>query len=310
MPAQRCAKEHHVTLIGREQLTQLLSDGAVSEYYVQQVQQLHKQVEDTQEALRESNTQLDAMRRQRNEASWLLGEERAKSATLDGRAQELTSQLADATAMAAQLHEAADASRKQWEESQWYLGEARASAQHVEEQLRSLHEQHQQLQERSRALAQQVEQLARQRDEANWYLAEERSRRQALPAEAPEPEAMPPVADAAERRRAPRRFYPDITVEILQPDGSRIFEGIPHNISRTGLGFESDELYFDQTADRVHVRLYLPESPAPVEASARLVWQHRPEQVNGARYQTGCELLDLPVEGRSLFEAILAKSSS
>lgn len=273
VPAQRCAKEHQVALIGREQLTQLLSDGAVSEYYVKQVQHLHQQLEDTQEALKASDQQLDAMRRQRNEASWLLGEERARSSKLDAQVHELTGQLNDAKAAAAQLQQAAESSRKQWEESQWYLGEARASAEHLDQQLRALHGQCLQLQEQVRALSQQK-----------------------IP------------SDIGERRRAPRRFHPEITVEILQPDGSRIFEGIPQNISRTGLGFETD-LLPSGSEDRVNVRLYLPETAAPVEAAARLVWQHRPEHVNGMRHQTGCEFLDIPVEGRSIFEAMLAKSS-
>lgn len=298
VPAQRCAKEHGVVLIGREQLTQLLSDGAINEHYIKQVQHLHKQLEDTQEALTASDQQLDAMRRQRNEASWLLGEERAKTSQLDAQVHELANQLNEAKAAAAQLQQTAETSRKQWEESQWYLGEARASAQHLDEQLRALHGSHLQLQDEVRELTQQVTQLERQRQEA------------AQQPDAPAEPDRAPLRDIGERRRAPRRFHPDITVEILQPDGSRIFEGIPQNISRTGLGFETDALP-SGPEDRVNVRLYLPETVAPVEAAARLVWQRRPEQLNGhQRHQTGCEFLDIPVEGRSIFEAILAKSTT
>ncbi|MBI4003664.1 MAG: restriction endonuclease, partial [Candidatus Omnitrophica bacterium] len=40
VPAQRVAKDHNITLVGREQLMELLSTGATSEYFTKQVEQL------------------------------------------------------------------------------------------------------------------------------------------------------------------------------------------------------------------------------------------------------------------------------
>ncbi|MBI4323297.1 MAG: PilZ domain-containing protein [Candidatus Omnitrophica bacterium] len=287
VPAQHCAKEHGVTLIAREQLTQLLSDGAVSEYYTKQIQRLHKQLEDAQETLNEYARQLDAIRKQRNEASWFLGEERAKTAQLDSGVNELARQLAEAQAQASHWQETAQASHKQWEESQWYLGEAQTAARHLDDQLRGLHEAHGALDERARALTQQLQAMEQQRDQANWYLGEARA-----------------ALEERERRRAPRSYRPAITIDVDRPDGSSLFQGIPRNISRSGFAFPTDQP-FQEVPDHLRIRLHLPGS-APINATGRVVWQR--QETTDRLHPTGCEFLDIPAQARNRFEELLATS--
>jgi len=274
VPAQHCAKEHGVTLIAREQLTQLLSDGAVSESYTKQLQRLHKQLEDAQETLNEYARQLDAIRKQRNEASWFLGEERAKTAQLDSSVNELAQRLAEVQAQASHWQETAQASHQQWEESQWYLGEAQTAARHLDDQLRSLHEAHGRLDERARSLTQQLQESA--------------STRQA--------------SEARERRRAPRSYRPAITIDVERPDGSSLFQGIPRNISRSGFAFPAGQP-FQEVPDRLRIRLHLPGSK-PINATSRVVW-HRQEATDRL-HPTGCEFLDIPAQARKSFEELLA----
>ena len=264
VPAQRYAKEHGIVLLGREQLTQLLSDGAISESYTDQLQQLHKQLEDAQEALSESARQLDTIRRQRNEASWFLGEERAKTAKLEAQVNELNEQFRHWQTQAEQWQQTADATRKQWEESQWYLGEARAFGRHVDEQLRALHG------EGQRLLAELI--------------------------------AMRTYGD---RRRAFRVSRPQVTIEVQRPDGVVVFRGIPRNLSRTGFGFDAEQL-LDHAPDFLRIRLYPPESEQAVEATGRLVWQRRDATMNGHAL-SGCEFLDMAAEGRATLEQILTR---
>jgi len=323
VPAQRCAKEHGVTLIARDQLTQLLSEGAVSEYYTKQLQRLHKQLEDAQETLNEYARQLDAIRKQRNGASWFLGEERAKTAQLESNVNELTQQLAESQAQASHWQETAQASHKQWEESQWYLGEAQVAARHLDDQLRSLHEAHGQLDERARALTQQLQALEQQRDEANWYLGEARAAQEAVRHQLQAFEERERQLEAArearqlaeeelhalrafgERRRAPRSYRPAITIDVDRPDGSSLFQGIPRNISRSGFAFPTDQP-FQEVPDHLRIRLHLP-GLEPVNATGRVVWQR--QETTDRLHPTGCEFLDIPPEARNSFEEWLSTPS-
>ena len=316
VPAQRCAKEHGVTLIAREQLTQLLSEGAVSEYYTKQIQQLHKQLEDAQETLSEYARQLDAIRKQRNEASWFLGEERAKTAQLDANVNELARQLAEAQAQASHWQETATASSKQWEESQWYLGEAQTAARDLDDRLRSLHEAHGQLDERARALTRQCQAMEQQRDEANWYLGEAHAAQETMRHQLQElaeqlVEARRELAstrqalEERERRRAPRSYRPAITIDVDRPDGSSLFQGIPRNISRSGFAFPTDQP-FQEVPESLRIRLHLPGSE-PINATGRIVWQR--QETTDRLHPTGCEFLDIPAKDRNSFEELLATPS-
>ena len=321
VPAQRYAKEHGVTLMGRDQLTQLLSDGAVSEYYTKQIQQLHKQLEDAQATLNEYAQQLDTIRRQRNEASWFLGEERSKTANLEAQVNEVSQQLRHWQAQAEQWQQAADATHKRWEESQWYLGEARASGQHADEQLRALRETFMQLEQRHQEMTAQLHAVERQRDESNWYLGEarsahealqqqtqgladqleaERSHRHALEAE------LTAMRASSDRRRASRLCPPDVTIEVWRSDGIPVFRGTPLNVSRSGFGFGGEQP-LHEASGRLRVHLSRSGLEHPVEAASRLVWQRRDDGANG-RSLNGCEFLDLSDEDRATLEQILRQT--
>lgn len=232
--------------------------------------------------------------------------------------------------------------RKQWEESEWYLGEAKASARHLEEQLRALRAAYGQLDERHRHLAAELQEAYRQRTEANWYLGESRTaqedllhqiqrltaqlvhaqadveemrrlvgdRQQRLDVERTHRESieaeLAAVRTHGERRRALRTYHPDMTVEVHGPDGNILFHGLPRDVSCTGIGFASERPISD-APDFLQVRLHLASEERPIDATGLLTWQ----QPDGAlpRYLGGCELLDMPADGRQSFERFLASAA-
>ena len=296
IPAQRYAKEHGLTLLGRDQLTELVSDGAMTEHYTKQLQQLHVQVSEAKETLTQYVHQFEDIRRQRNEASWLLGEERAKSATLEAGVEELTQQLRESEAQAEQWRQAAGLAKQQWEESQWYLGEAHASAEHLDGQLRSVREAQAQFEEQAREFSAQLRecsaQLAeveRQRDEANWFLGEARAE-------------LAAIQSHGERRRAARLHRSDLTLELATPDGAAVFRGTPRDISLTGFGMDIEHA-LDALPEPLRVRLYLAGLPDPLETTGRVVWSRRVGE-NG-RHVAGCTFVDMPEESREAFERVL-----
>lgn len=325
VPAQRYAKDHGIALIGREQLTELLSEGAMNEYYTKRLQQLQAQVEEAKETLNQYAKQLDTLRRQRNEASWFLGEERAKSAQLEGQAAELTQQIAEWQAKAQEWQQAAEAGRKQWEESQWYLGESRASAAHLEQQWQTLHERYLHLEARQQEVASRLQEAERQRDEANWFLGEARAAKDRLEQQlATTQEALEELQrrfDAeqihrqlletelsslrinGERRGAPRRSPADITVEWPRDGAETLVRGSLRDLSRTGFGFIAERPPMELPGSTA-VRLYVPGRAQCIEATGRLIWQH---PVSGAStYLGGCELTELSDESRQVIEQVLA----
>ena len=186
VPAQRYAKEHGVTLVGREELSGLLSEGAVNEHYVKTVQRLEGELAEAKQTIEELGRQLEMIRRQRNEASWFLGEERAKAAKREGQSAELTQQLRHWQNQAEYWEQAAAATKKQWEENEWYLGQAKETVHQLEEQLGVARERAKRVEaEQQEAAAKSEEAVAGlasadarqaeaelQRDEANWYLGE------------------------------------------------------------------------------------------------------------------------------------------
>jgi hypothetical protein len=338
VPAQRCAKESGVTLMGRDQLIELFSEGAMSEYSTKQLQQLQVQLNEAKETLEQYARQLNLIRRQRNEASWFLGEERAKNAKLEEQLADAAEQIRHWQTQAEQLQQAVESATKQWEESQWYLGETKASAQHLEEQLRSLREAVGQLEERNRQAVAEKGEAQRQREEANWYLGEsrvaeaelrqqleqlqarlaqaqervetERERRHAIEAE------FLAVRTYGERRKAFRFHRPNVTLELQTAEGTTLFRDIPRNLSRTGFSFDAEgalDLPAETPEGRagapnpLRVRLYLPNREQPIESTGRLVWRRQDPMTH--RYVGGCELADLPTETREAFEQSLAHLS-
>jgi chromosome segregation ATPase len=310
VPAQRLAKEHNITLVGREQLMELLSAGATSEYFTKQVEQLHARLGESKETLQQYAGQLDTLRRQRNEASWYLGEERAKSSQLESQLAEAGQQLRRHEEELAQWRQEADTFRKRWEESQWYLGESRARIRHLEANLSELQQ-----------AAQDLETVRHQWDEANWYLGEERQRSNALEgqlastqqqiasfqeqlAAANERErelsraldrlqrSLGALQAFGERRRKARVSIPEARVELLDLDGDHqpAFVGALRDLSSTGIGFETDR---EIPGESVRVRLSLPGLSESIESKARVMWQ-QPAAEQPSRYHCGCRLLGLP----------------
>ena len=169
IPAQRVAKEHQIALIGREQLVELLGTGASSEFVVKQLEQYQVRLDEAKETLRQYAEELDALRRQRNEASWILGEERAKFSKLESQLEDIGQQLQRYEADVQRWEQEASTLRKHWEESEWYLGESRAYARHLEVQIEALQE-----------TVKRTADIERERDETKWYLGEERSKHEEL----------------------------------------------------------------------------------------------------------------------------------
>jgi predicted nucleic acid-binding Zn-ribbon protein len=310
VPAQRVAREHQISLIGREQLVQLLTLGAASEHASRQLQELRQQAAELDGAVRRMTQELDAMRRQRNEASWYLGEERAKTGALDAKIQALEAELTSVQASASAWEQQAAVVRRQWEENEWYLGEARSRAKYLEEQLPGLQEAGRQL-----ADAQQ------QRDEANWYLEEERGRRKAFEEELEQLQVrlaelsaggqtlqascawlrqeLRAVRVFGERREAVRGRVPGIAEYAVgeEPLGAARIR----DISVGGIGLDTEQEIPGQTA--IRIRLRLPGLEEMVEADAELMWQ-RPSDGQPA-FSSGCRLHGLTDEARRCLEQLV-----
>lgn len=328
VPAQRCAKEHAITLIGRDQLTELVSEGAMSEFYTTQLQQLHQQLDEARETLNQYAQQLDLIRRQRNEASWYLGEERAQSAQLQEQIASVEQQMRHWQAEAERWQRTAEDARKQWEESQWYLGESRITAHQLEAQVRTLQEVSSRLEERCRELSDKVEEVQRghaalqqqtqellgklaaarqqlesaqqQGQEHERLLTHEQSRRRLFELE------VNALRAYGERRKALRVYPSDGSIELADASGATLFQGSLRDLSRTGFGIDSTEPL--TLPDRLKVRLQLPGLERVLESKGRMVWQRH--DVATQRYRSGCQLSNLSVEARELFELALTHLQS
>ena len=282
VPAQRYAKEHQLTLLGRDQFAELLSEGAMTEHYATQLQQFQTQLSEAKDAVKEYAQQLDAIRRQRNEASWYLGEERARSAARQAEVERLSQEGHQRQQEADQVRQSAERLKKQWEESQWYLGEARASAQHFETQMRSLQGE--------------LETARQLLTDSEQRFDQELGRRERLEAELT---ALPAYG---ERRRAFRVHRSDASIEVHRPDGCAVFSGIPRDISSTGFGFEFHESPAD-LPEALRVRLRLPGLERELETGGRLVWHRAAGGDHG--YIGGCTFLDLAAGDREAVERVL-----
>ncbi len=313
VPAQRLAKEHGVTLVGREHLIELLSTGATSEFFTRQLEDAQRQLTEARETLQHYAAQLDALRRQRNEASWRLGEERAKAGKLETDLAALTVRVGQQDAELARTQQDAAALQKRWDENEWYLGEAQARIRFLEASLESAGQ---------TEASQQA--IARARDEANWYLGEERRKVMELSGKLVE---LQNALDAAvarelllqeafdeirrklsaletygERRRGVRTAIPEAVLELWQNGTDEaLFAGSPRDFSLEGIGLDMDR---ELPAGTLRARLRLPGLDAPVDSEAHVVWQRtggEPPKVS-----IGCRWLTLPEPAKARLELLLA----
>ena len=316
VPAQRVAKEHRITLIGRDQLVELLSMGAGSEYFSRQLEQSHAHLEEAKDTLRQYAAELDTLRRQRNEASWHLGEERAKSATLEAALEALGRQVSGYEAQIQRWEQEAVTLRKQWEESQWFLGEARERSRYLDTQVASL-----------QALAKQVEAVERERSDAVQSLGEERAKHASLAGRLDELQreleqamqrsgeleaSLARVQDElavyrtlGERRRAGRIRTPKASVELVSGGKTPAAAAWLCDLSATGLGLETDRELPQRTPIRVRVRV---PGREPLETGARFVWQ-RPHGSDG-RHRSGCRFIRPPAETRAALQELVSQGEA
>ncbi len=316
IPAQRFAKDHQITLVGRDPLIEILSAGATSEYFGKQIEQVQRQLMEAQETLRQYGEELEVMRRQRNEASWYLGEERAKSASVEAQIDALTQQFQQQQGEITRWQKEATELRKRWEESQWYLGESRAYSQHLENQYTSF-----------QILVKQNESAAQQREEAQWYLGEERLKRQQMEQQLVHLQEALATAEGqkqdreevlkqvsqelmairafGERRQASRVIVSEAFVELDSELGDHtVYAGCPRDMSLTGLGLETDEPI--PTGSSLRVRIRLPGFLEPVESQLQVQWQQA--EGDSAKYRSGCRFCDLPPVVRTHLEGLLGRS--
>lgn len=300
VPAQRFAKSHGITLIGREALIELLGLGSKSETVTKQLAQLQGHLVESQERVSQAIAECDALRRQRNEATWALGEARAASASREAQVEALTQQLTRHEADVTRWEHEASTWRAQWEESQWYLGESRERLSALEAEVREL-----------LVLSQQLEQLQRERDEARWFLGEARARCAALQQHVQALTGQPceALGDGAQARSEDRRASQRIkihqaTIEFLgQVDGQAVAASL-RDLSRTGIGFDSDHPLTGSSTFRLRIAI---PGDEPIESMAERLWQQSTNDASG-RFSSGCRWLDLPETTRARLDALLASS--
>jgi hypothetical protein len=313
VPAQRIAKEYHVMLVGREQLIELLSAGAWGERVTKQLEESRSRLEEANATLHQYASELEILRRQRNEASWYLGEERAKHTKLETQLAEIQQRLERYEAEIRRWEQEASTLRKQWEEGQWYLGEAQAHVHHLEAQLGDV------LQERARR----VDTAEHERDETQHDLGEELAKRQALEAQLAELQrqlegltvrernllnALTEVkADHAlqahgERRAQTRARVSDVLVDLHNGKEGMVFSGSSRDVSSTGVGLETDQEL--PVIPSMRIRLHVP-GHEPIESKAQLMWQRAEGQPH--RYQSGFQLLDVSESARILIEQLVGE---
>lgn len=309
VPAQRAAKAHNVTLIGRDQLAELLGSGAGSEYFTAQLQQTEAKLEEAKELLRQHATELDTLRRQRNEASWFLGEERDRTAKVESQIGDLEQQIARQQGEITRYQEEAAGLRAKWEENEWYLGESRARTQHLESQLAALQEQIKGGTEGDTAKSAELQaQLdAEQLKSAGLQLQladlqnrlEDSEKREGkfqreLERLKQEIQALQVFGD---RRSHARSEVPQAQVELYNGDELPVFTGSLKDLSSGGLGLETEAELPGEHALRV--RLSLPGRDA-VESKGRIMWQTRAG--DPAKYRSGIRLLRLSAPVRAAID--------
>jgi len=310
IPAQRFAKEHRIVLMAREQLAELLSVGARGEAMGRALDAQRGCLEEAKDTIQRYAKELAIMRRQRNEASWFLGGERAHSGQLDAQLEIARQQLHERDVTLRQLEQAVGTFRRQWEESEWYLGEARARIRFFEDQLRAIGNIHDR-----------VAAAERRRSEAQWYLGEERTRSEALEARLADLQRALEASAAkehswqasldqlkqelavlrtyGERRNRIRVNVPQAFVELYNGSDETLFSGMPHDVSSIGVGFETDtELPVRQA---MRLRLTFPGRDS-IETKAQLAWQQALTNGGSPSYRSGCHLVGLSHTVRALID--------
>ncbi|MBI2093168.1 MAG: PilZ domain-containing protein [Candidatus Omnitrophica bacterium] len=310
VPAQRVAQERGLTLIGRDQLTELLGTGAKQEALAQQLARQNAQLSQTQEVLQQSVTEADLLRRQRNEASWYLGEERARSAQVALQLEELQEQLRRHQDACHRLEQDVLTWRQRWDESQWYLGEARVRIQYLENQWASLSE-----------MAKQAECLAQEKEQISEQLAEEQSKRKAAEnTVAALKEQLNQARQSLERlgyelnrwqtlgeRRRKQRVLPqDSGVEILLGETEEPVRGSLKDVSLTGIGIETSQKLPE--ASGFSLRLSLP-GMEPVLCRARRVWQDESQNQRNI-WRSGFQFSRLSRDSRKCIRASIRQIAS
>ena len=263
VPAQRYAASQHVSLLGRDQLVELIGDSAMTASYTTQLDQLTQQLTEAQGTVEQYGQQLELLRRQRNEASWYLGEERVRTSQLESRLTELTQQVQQWQTQAAQTATAAEAAKKQWEESQWYLGEARAAADHLQNEMQGLRRSFEELD------AQKTHQLEERLQRARAEFEAEQARRATLE------EELHAVRNHGERRTYPRISPEAFNVELHDYSGSPIYRGGVRDLSLKGFGVETPVALECPATLPVRARLTWRGCDRPLESEARLVWKRQ-----------------------------------
>jgi hypothetical protein len=66
-------------------------------------------------------------------------------------------------------------------------------------------------------------------------------------------------------------LYQDVSIELRRADGTVLFQGIPSNVSRLGLGVAVEHAI--EWPESLQIRLFLAGVEQPIEATGRLVWQ-------------------------------------
>ncbi len=309
VPAQRRAKEAQVTLIGRAELVELLSAGATTEYFSKELEQLSAQLDESTAGMKQYAHELESLRRQRNEASWSLGEERARRAQLETETSEVSRQLHQAEAHRERSHTEMASLQRRWEENQWYLGEAKARMRYLEEQVSQLQE-----------IAQGAEATRQERDDASAHLGEERIHREQLTAQLQAltdqikqsvareralqdqmerlKEDLAALQAHGDRRRALRGSVADATVELHDRENCVIFSGGLRDLSGAGVGFDGEQAC--SVGDPLRISLRLPGRARPITSQGRLVWQRKDPQTS--RYRSGCRFVGLRAADQALIE--------
>jgi hypothetical protein len=239
-----------------------------------------------------------------------------------------------------ECEQASERARQRWEESEWYLGEARATIAHLETQVQAEAEAYAGLEAIHQVTSTRLVEAELQRDEAMRQLDESQRAHQDILRRAAELEdrlaaaqavaetaeqllaeykdgleagpARPQTVDAElraiqtafERRRASRVRRSDITLELQRPDGAVLFSGPLRDISRTGVGFDGQQLT-SGSAELLWVTLHPEGRERPIEALARLSWLRQDE--SSGSYEGGCELIDVSPASRSALEEVFGQ---
>ncbi len=314
VPAQRAARDQHITLIGREQLVGLLGIGAAGEYVQSQLQESKVELDTAKRTLRRYEDELEVLRRQRNEASWHLGSERVKASTHETQLEQLTGQLEQYKAELQKWETETAQLNKQWQESQWYLGESRAREQHIQTQLGVL-----------QASGAQAGILAKERGEMVAAMAQERSMRQTMEAELAGLRLVKSEAERreqellagigrykqelhavrfyGERRSAVRAWISDAFIEVSQEEKS-VFSGTPLDLSGSGMRVSSPAGIGNDGA--FMVRLHLPGLAEPADIQAERVWA----QEQGGLSSSGYRFIGLADDVRTHVERLVANGAA